>query len=414
MRARTVLVMSANASFAVVVTSPTTCTWPVVTSVSTATRDLGSSREQRVEHRVADGVTDLVGVPLGHRLTGKQPTFAHGSILSLSLSRKLVSQIISCHVALLLHPSVRPRSRATLTRRRMRAFGSPAAVVQEGHDRVHDTAGHQSLRTVLQRDLGAVGRQQPSVVVVHLERPVLADGVDDEQIAALALQFGAGVEQHVAVRVAGLGGEPDDGPHVGQLTVRARPHRAGEHVVGAGELDRRRRGFGVAAFLILLVATCAGRKSATAAAITSTCASGACLETASRSWAAEPMWTTSTPAGSIRPAVLPAISVTSAPRWASDPGHRVALLARAAVADEPHRVDAARGCRLRVTSTLTPARSYGSASPRSSSSWASVVISSASGSRPAPVSAPVSRPDAGSSTIAPRRRNVATLSTVAG
>ena len=92
------------------------------------------------------------------------------------------------------------------------------------------------------RDLGAVGCQQPSVVVVHLERPALADGVDDEQIAALALQFGAGVEKHVAVGVAGLGGEPDDGPHVGQLTVGTRPHRAGEHVVGAGQLDDRRVG----------------------------------------------------------------------------------------------------------------------------------------------------------------------------
>ena len=42
-RSRTVLVMSANAALAVVVTSPTTCTWPVVTSVSTATRERGSS-----------------------------------------------------------------------------------------------------------------------------------------------------------------------------------------------------------------------------------------------------------------------------------------------------------------------------------------------------------------------------------
>ena len=67
-----------------------------------------------------------------------------------------------------------------------------------------------------------------------------------------------------------------------------------------------------------------------------------------------------------------------------------------------------------VTSTFTPDRSCGSASARSSSSWASVVISSGSGSRPAPVSAPVSRPDAGSSTMAPRRRKVATFSTVAG
>jgi hypothetical protein len=37
----------------------------------------GILREQRVEDRVADGVTDLVGVSLGHRLTGKQPTFTH-------------------------------------------------------------------------------------------------------------------------------------------------------------------------------------------------------------------------------------------------------------------------------------------------------------------------------------------------
>jgi hypothetical protein len=67
-----------------------------------------------------------------------------------------------------------------------------------------------------------------------------------------------------------------------------------------------------------------------------------------------------------------------------------------------------------VTSILQPARSYGIASARASSSSANVVISSGSGSRPAPVSDPVSRPHAGSSTTAPRRRSVATLSTVAG
>ena len=38
-----------------------------------------------------------------------------------------------------------------------------------------------------------------------------------------------------------------------------------------------------------------------------------------------------------------------------------------------------------------------------------MVISWASGSRPAPLSAPVSRPEAGSSTTTPRRRNVATF-----
>ena len=132
--------------------------------------------------------------------------------------------------------------------------------VQEGHDRVHDTAGHQRLRTVLQRDLVAVGRQQPAVVVVDLERAALADGVDDEQIAALALQFRPGVEQHVAVGVARLGREADDGAHVGQLTVGACPDRAREHVVGARQLDGRRvRGVpGSWDFLILLVATWVG------------------------------------------------------------------------------------------------------------------------------------------------------------
>ena len=47
--------------------------------------------QQRVEHRVADRVADLVGVPFGHRLTGKQPTFAHGVIPLTDLSLKIVS-----------------------------------------------------------------------------------------------------------------------------------------------------------------------------------------------------------------------------------------------------------------------------------------------------------------------------------
>ncbi len=63
MRSRTVWVMSANASLAVVVTSPTTCTWPVVTSVSTATRDLGSwrSNESSTESLIASQI--LSGCP---------------------------------------------------------------------------------------------------------------------------------------------------------------------------------------------------------------------------------------------------------------------------------------------------------------------------------------------------------------
>ena len=97
-----------------------------------------------------------------------------------------------------------------------------------------------------------------------------------------------------------------------------------------------------------------------------------------------------------------------------DPGHRVALLARAAVADEPHRVDRLAGA-AGGHQHLAAGQVVGQRVVRGpAAAGRSVVISSGSGSRPAPLSAPVSRPDAGSSTTAPRRRSVATLSTVAG
>ncbi len=79
-RLRTVSLMSANASLANVVTSPITCTCPVVTAVSTATRDFGSaaSSESRIESLMASQI--LSGVSLGDRLAGKQPTCAHSVI----------------------------------------------------------------------------------------------------------------------------------------------------------------------------------------------------------------------------------------------------------------------------------------------------------------------------------------------
>ncbi|COX46431.1 Uncharacterised protein [Mycobacterium tuberculosis] len=55
--------MSANASLAEVVTSPTTCTCPVVTSVSTATRERGSAARSasRTESLMASQI--LSGCP---------------------------------------------------------------------------------------------------------------------------------------------------------------------------------------------------------------------------------------------------------------------------------------------------------------------------------------------------------------
>src|SRR4051794_24452701 len=55
MTSRTIAGMSAQAS---VVTSPATCTWPVVTMVSTATRERGSlaSRASRIESLIASQI----------------------------------------------------------------------------------------------------------------------------------------------------------------------------------------------------------------------------------------------------------------------------------------------------------------------------------------------------------------------
>ncbi len=76
-------------------------------------------------------------------------------------------------------------------------------------------------------------------------------------------------------------------------------------------------GSSAAPFLILLVATDAGRKSATAADMTTASASTACFMTASRISSAVRTRTTSTAAGSGRSDTAPATSVTWAPRWAA-------------------------------------------------------------------------------------------------
>ena len=60
-----------------VVISPATITSPVVTSASHATRQLGSTREQGVEHRVGELVGELVGMPLGDGLRGEEVALAH-------------------------------------------------------------------------------------------------------------------------------------------------------------------------------------------------------------------------------------------------------------------------------------------------------------------------------------------------
>lgn len=90
---------------------------------------------------------------------------------------------------------------------------------------------------MLECRLGAVGTQQPTVIAVDLERAAVTDRVDHQEIAGLPAQFRTGVKQHVALGIAGLGGEPDDGMHVGQMTFGAAANRLGENIVIAYQFD---------------------------------------------------------------------------------------------------------------------------------------------------------------------------------
>ncbi len=124
-----------------------------------------------------------------------------------------------------------------------------------------------------------------------------------------------------------------------------------------------------------------------------------------------PTRTTSAPAGSGSP-VPASIRVTRAPRATA-----VRASAYPCLPEErlPRKRTGSSGSRVppALITTWRPARS-GSATPRASTRRQTSKISPGSGSRPLPVSTPVSRPTAGSTTTAPRRRRVATFSWVAG
>ena len=110
-------------------------------------------------------------------------------------------------------------------------------------------------------------------VVGDLERPSAVDPVDHQQVTTLAGQLVPGVIQHGAVLVAGLGGEPDDHRPGGPGPGAAMPTRMSGFCTsasGAGSWPAR--------FLILVAAGSAGRKSATAAAITTASAPAAELD----------------------------------------------------------------------------------------------------------------------------------------
>ena len=128
------------------VTSPATCTWPVVISVSTATRLAGSCGQQRVEDRVADLVGDLVRVALGDGLGGEQA--AGHEVLRMCWSAWIGGSL----------PAVGSAPRPSVT-----------------DDRIPHGGGEHGLRAERDLDLGAVGAQDHRGVVGLAERLALAD-----------------------------------------------------------------------------------------------------------------------------------------------------------------------------------------------------------------------------------------------
>ncbi len=163
--------------------------------------------------------------------------------------------------------------------------------------------------------------------------------------------------------------------------------------------------------LILLSPASRGRKSATAAAITTTSAPSACSRIAPRISSAVPTATTVAPAGGST-SIRPATSTTSAPREravraSSTPWRPLLRLPRKRTGSQGSWVPPA------LMTTRRPRRSS-SGRPRRSRSSAAATMADGSGSRPGPLSAPVSRPTAGSRTTTPRARNCATLCWVAG
>ncbi len=161
--------------------------------------------------------------------------------------------------------------------------------------------------------------------------------------------------------------------------------------------------------------------------MTTTSADAASRDTASASSNAEPAGSTLiADLGSTAASRLQAIRVTSAPRAAATSARATPCLPEDRL---PRKRTGSRGSRVppAVTRTRTPvngipgssseAATWAAPPPRvaaAATASASAAISAGSGSRPRPVSAPVSRPDAGSMTWAPRARNVATLAWVAG
>src|SRR5579884_1960113 len=364
---RTIVGMSA---YPEVVTSPAMCTWPVVIMVSTATREAGSSLSSasRMESEIWSAI--LSGCPsvtdsevnrrraVSGRTTGRLLLAAAADLMAGAIGPARVhAPVYPCTPGAWVPPEVGYRGRVLSGRlRRLRSW-------------------RRSYRTRC---------AQNSCASFHGGRP--RPGL--ESASALCDAAAAQSRDPVpdGVGEGALGTERDLGLHAVRADDDALGDLLAEDLVRADLVDHEQvhavRGHLAAAEVEEGVALVAGLRG-------------------------------EAHHGLARREPVAAMTVTSAPRATA-----AAASAYPCRPEErlPRYRTGSRGSRVPPAemTTRSPSRSSGSDPPRRSTATAASKISAGSGSRPGPESAPVSRPTAGSSTIAPRRRSVATFSRVAG
>ena len=141
-----------------VVISPATTTRPVVMSVSQATRPVGVVGEHRVEDGVRDLVGDLVRVALGDRLGREgERAIGHGGQASCRTPRKAVNvDSVRCRAA------VRDeRARSSAGRRAASRLRAPGAAARPSRSRRRTRSSRPHARPA-SRPRGTTGRPRAS------------------------------------------------------------------------------------------------------------------------------------------------------------------------------------------------------------------------------------------------------------
>ena len=196
------------------VTSPATCTWPVVISVSTATRLAGScaSSASRIESLIWSAI--LSGWP---------------SVTDSDVNRRRVTGAPDSAVIGQIGRSLDERESRPATSRQSGARPRPTPRRRAAPS---GRAGRRSRLPSAPRITAALSGWPNALPD--------ADGVDDEQVAALAGQLGAAVVEDVAVSSPVSAAKPTM-----HLAGSARGDQLGQHVRVLGQLDRRRRAVGL-------------------------------------------------------------------------------------------------------------------------------------------------------------------------